>query len=251
MSVAAANEAGPAAGGPLPVSHKAYVPVVGALLERARPARILDAPCGSGWLPSLLRHEAIVDGVDLFAGVPPAGYRRFDAHDLDQGLPDTGERYDAIVSCEGIEHFGNPGRFLGTAFKSLEPGGLLIVTTPNTWHPAARLQYLLRGFFPGFPSLAGKIVRGSHMHILPWSFPQLYTFMTLAGFGEVTVHDLREKRPGRIHEWLLVWPQWLYCRHRGRRASGAEERRFWRQAGGRQSLLGRRLVVSAVRPAST
>ena len=32
----------------------------------------------------------------------------------------------------------------------------------------------------------GKVRRGSHMHILPWSFPQLHLFLTLAGFARIT-----------------------------------------------------------------
>jgi len=230
------------------VAAKAYVPVVCALLAARRPSTILDAPSGSGWLPGQLTFRADVDGLDLFAQTPPAGYRRFEQHDLDQGFPQHLDRYEAIVSCEGLEHLGNPERFLASARERLMPGGLLIITTPNTWHPAARLQYLLRGFFPGFPCLVGRIERGTHMHILPWSFPQLYLFLSIAGFRDVRLHDLDEPKPRRAFEWLIAWPQWLYCRHKARRARGEEERGFWHQAGGRQSLLGRRLVVSASAP---
>jgi hypothetical protein len=124
---------------------------------------------------------------------------------------------------------------------------MLIVTTPNVWYPASRLQYLLRGFFPSFPSLAGKIRRGTHMHLMPWSFPQLHLFLTLAGFARVRLHDVGEPKPRRLFEWLVGLPQYLYCASKARKAAGEDERSYWTQAGSRQSVWGRRLVVSAIR----
>lgn len=224
---------------------KSYEPVVASLIGKKRPATVLDAPCGSGWLARALGAGPQFDGLDLY-GAPPPGYRSFRAADLDGGLPADLGRYDAIACCEGLEHFANPGSFLRSAYEHLAPGGLLVVTTPNVWHPAGRLQYLLRGFFPGFPSLAGRIQRGTHMHIMPWSFPQVYLFLRLAGFVEVALHDVDEPKPKRLYEWLLGWPQALYCELKIRNTSG-EERDYWRQAGSRQSVYGRRLVVSAIR----
>ena len=225
---------------------KSYQRVVARLLGEARPRTVLDAPCGSGWLAQSLGFDCEIDGLDLF-GSRPEKYRSFRAADLDAGLPPDLGRYGAIVCCEGLEHLGNPELFLRSAFRHLDAGGTLIVTTPNVWYPAARLQYLLRGFFPGFPSLAGKIQRGTHMHIMPWSFPQLYLYLSLAGFGRVRLHEVDEPRPKRLYEWLLGLPQYLYCSSRARAAADEEERAYWRQAGSRQSVWGRRLVVSAIR----
>jgi len=226
---------------------KPYQPVVAALLNARRPQTVLDAPCGSGWLADLLDDDLQIDGLDLFAS-PPQRYRHFRNADLDGGLPADLGRYDAIVCCEGIEHFGNPEIFFRSTRAHLTPGGLLVVTTPNTWHPAARLQYLLRGFFPGFPCLVGKIERGRHMHIMPWSFPQLFLYLRLTGFTDIALHDIDEPKPKNIYEWLVGVPQILYCAHKRWRIKTKEEKTFWKHAGSRQSLLGRRLVVSAIAP---
>jgi cyclopropane fatty-acyl-phospholipid synthase-like methyltransferase len=222
------------------------MPVVAAIVSQAGARTVLDAPSGNGWLRAMLGSEVAIDGIDLY-DAQPRGYRHFRAGDLDHGFPADLPTYDAVVSCEGIEHVGNPELFLRTAAARLNEGGTIVITTPNTWHPAARAQYLMRGFFPGFPALAGRIEKGTHMHIMPWSFSQLYLYLTLAGFADVTLHDLDEPKPRRAWERLLgPWSR-AYCNSRLRKAASDEERRFWRQAGSPQSIYGRRLVVSAVK----
>ena len=226
---------------------KPYKHVVVSLLNQSRPAAILDAPSGSGWLKPLLCFDTHIDGLDLFSP-PPPGYRIFRNADLNLGLPDDFGIYDAIVCCEGIEHFGNPDLFFKSARRHLAPGARLIVTTPNVWFPEARLQFFLRGFFPSFPCLVGRIERGTHMHIMPWSFPQLFLFLRLNGFEDIILHDIEEKKPKRMHERVLGIPHAFYCRHKLNKSFTEEERTFWSFAGSEQSIYGRRLVVSAATP---
>lgn len=224
---------------------KTYVPVVAGLLNARKPAALLDAPCGGGWPRDTLHFKPIVDGIDLFEN-KPEGYRSFLKSDLEDGIPEQLGRYDAIISCEGIEHFGNPLRFLETANKHLNDNGLIIITTPNIWYPHAKIIYLLRGFFPSFPCLVGKVKKGTHMHITPWSYPQLYTYLRLAGFTDIKLHDIPGKKPKHLFEYVLGLPQMLYCRRKLKKARSKEERAFWQDTGSAQSLFGRRLVVSAV-----
>jgi SAM-dependent methyltransferase len=228
------------------MAAKEYMPVVAAILERRKPSSVLDAPCGNGWLRSVVSPQVEIDGIDLYDAAP-AGYRQFRIADLDFGFPDDMTTYDAVVSCEGIEHVGNPELFLRSAAARLKPGGIVIITTPNTWHPAARVQYFLRGFFPGFPAMAGRIEKGTHMHIMPWSFAQLHLYLTLTGFTDIILHELDERKPRHAWEWPLALPQKSYCAGRLAKSKTEDERHFWRQAGSPQSIYGRRLVVSGVR----
>lgn len=228
------------------MADKEYMPVVAAILKSRPIANVLDTPSGGGWLRGLLDSNVTLDGIDLY-DARPDGYRNFRAADLDRGLPDDLPTYDAIVSCEGLEHIANPELFLRSAAARLNPGGTLIITTPNTWHPAARLQYFTRGFFPGFPSLAGRIEKGTHMHIMPWTFPHLYLYLSLTGFKDITLHDIDEPKPRRAYERLLGFFGKTYCSNRLNKSANDEERRFWTQAGSQQSIYGRRLVVSGVR----
>ncbi len=84
------------------------------------------------------------------------------------------------------------------------------------------------------------------MHIMPWSFPQMFLYLKLAGFSSIRVHAVAEARPKHIYEWLVGWPQYLYCLGKRLRADSSEQRHFWHQTGSIQSLFGRRLVVSAI-----
>lgn len=221
------------------------MPVVAELLNELKPHYILDAPAGRGWLPLMLQFEHEIDGVDLYETKLPA-YRHYIEADLDQPFPKSISSYDAIVCCEGIEHFGNPLQFLKNAFQALNHEGVIIVTTPNTWYPGAKLKYFLNGFHPSFPPLVGHIEAGTHMHITPWSYPHVYTYLTLAGFHGIQLHDLpEEKKPKHTFERVFGWPQRAYCRQKERAAETSEQKQFWRDSGSDQSTLGRRLVVSA------
>lgn len=227
---------------------KAYQPIVGAIAKMTGARTILDLPSGLGWLRSQVSQDVEIDGIDLFEQ-KPAGYREFMLADLEDGVPSKLGTYDMIVSCEGIEHIANPGLFLKSVRKHLKPGGIAVVTTPNTWHPAARLKYFLSGFFPGFPSLAGKIKHGTHMHIMPWSWPQLYLHMTLARFKEVTLHPCFEEERTHFFEYILAAPMKSYCMRRARKAQTPEEKSYWETAAAPGALYARRLVVSGKNPA--
>ncbi len=222
--------------------------VVIALLAKTKPAKILDVPSGGGWLGAQLPYAAELDGVDLYVREPGGGYKNFLQADLDEGLPKSFGTYDCILSCEGIEHFGNPLLFLRSIHAHLAPGGMVVITTPNVWYPEAKLQFWLRGFYPGFPCLAGKIKPGTHMHITPWSFPHLYLYLKLAGFADVELHAENMSVARHFWEWPLALPQRLYCRSKAKKASDPETKKFWETAGSGPSVFGRHLIVTARRP---
>jgi len=207
---------------------------------------VLDAPSGDGWLPVALGDEIVVDGIDLYVS-EAEGYRTLRQHDLDEGLPADCGGYDLICCCEGLEHVGSPLLLLRHCHRSLNAGGMLIVTTPNVWYPQARLQFMLRGFFPSFPSLADKVKSGTHMHITPWSWPQLYVFLKLAGFSTPVIIEEPMSKARHLYEHVLGLPAKWYCRRKLRKARTEEERAYWRAAGSGPSRLGRHLMVSVVK----
>jgi SAM-dependent methyltransferase len=233
------------------MTAKPYHATVIDILKRQRAHRVLDAPTGEGWLgPALGRAipGTRVDGVWLWEQPPVgSGYGELIEHDLDQPLAAARRGYDAVVCAEAIHLFTNPGVALDSFARSLRPGGVLIITTPNTWFMRSRLQFLLRGFHSGFRPMLGKR-RSDYVAYLPWSFPQLHLFLTHYGFGDIALHEVEEPKPKRRAEYVLAIPSRMYGRHCLNQACDAEEQRYWKQAVSHQSLYGRWLVVSATAP---
>ncbi len=227
-----------------------YHPVVCDLLRRERARDVLDAPCGQGWLGRAMGAELRLDGKGLWE-FPPAGsgYREVQEQDLEQVWRGA-RRYDAVVCGEAIHLLASPGVAVGSFWHALRPGGLLILTTPNVWHQRSRLQFLLRGFHSGFRPAVGRRRGVDYITYFAWTFPLLHQLLTLAGYEDVTLHDVSEAKPKRRIEHMLALPSWGYCRRQARRAPDAAQARFWRQAGSAQSLHGRWLVVSGRRPAA-
>jgi SAM-dependent methyltransferase len=67
--------------------------------------------------------------------------------DLDHpfGPENVGGFYDLVCAIEIIEHVENPASFLRSCASVLNPGGRIILSTPNVESIHARLQWLLRG----------------------------------------------------------------------------------------------------------
>lgn len=221
--------------------------VVLEILGKLSPKDLLDAPCGDGWLSDNLGTAVLIDGIDLYSK-PNSKYRVLISSDLNDGIPDEMGEYECIVSCEGLEHFGNPELFLRSAYSHLKSSGTLLISTPNTWYPQAKLQYLLRGFYPSFPNLAGKVKPGEHMHIIPWSLPQLYLFLELTGFKNIRVHYEPLSEPKHLYERIFALPQYFYCWNKLRKSVLEKNKIYWQALLSKPSLFGRHLIVTAEKP---
>jgi trans-aconitate methyltransferase len=103
--------------------------------------RILDLGCGTGWLTSILSHFGGAVGVDLSVASATRRYPHltFYEADLTSWHPSI-ERFDVIVSQEVIEHIEEQKDFINVATDLLNPGGHLILTTPNARTTAACSQ---------------------------------------------------------------------------------------------------------------
>ena len=223
---------------------KPYFSTVMQLINELKCERVLDIPAGNGWLTENLKCTASIDGLDLNTS-NAAKYNQFFCHNFNHALPIDNEFYDCVVSCEGIEHMGNPLLFLEESFRILRPGGTIIITTPNIWYPGARLKYLFTGFFPSFPAIVDGYQELNHKHIIPWSPPQLYLFLKLAGFTEVRAHYRDEVSPK--HRWESIFGKLmsLPARRKLGKATTRQSMDFWSVACHKQGLFGRGLIFSA------
>lgn len=138
--------------------------------------RILDIGCGGGLVSEpMARLGAEVVGVDAShrnvevarihaaQGGLAVDYRQGTAEDLLA----AGERFDAVLSLEVVEHVADPAAFLGACAGLVSPGGALFVATINRTPQAFALaivgaEYVLRWLPRGTHSWS-KFVRPSEV----------------------------------------------------------------------------------------
>src|SRR6266404_5115642 len=109
---------------------------------------LLEIGCG----PGLFLVEAQRLGVRRVVGVDPnpwavaqARAHGVDAHVGSVEAIDTGDRFDAIVMLDVLEHVRAPLPFLAAVRARLRPGGRLLVMTPNIRSLLARVARALQG----------------------------------------------------------------------------------------------------------
>lgn len=163
----------------LPGLHDA----IGALcVKNMKPSgRLLDLAAGSGAMSARLQDL----GFSLTAAdYVPENFKATDVpfHQLDLNEDfadsfDPSRRFDGIVASEIIEHLENPYHFLRQCSALLEPGGVLVLSTPNTLSSASIASFMRNGEFLWF-SDADRAVQG---HITPLTQWQLRHAAAAAG----------------------------------------------------------------------
>jgi SAM-dependent methyltransferase len=96
--------------------------------------RVLVAGCeGDPVLHAkLVEKSEAVTGIDIDPEkVKVLSSRGYDGRLMNAEQMELEDKYDCIVAVELIEHLDNVGLFLRSAARVLQPGGLLVLTTPN------------------------------------------------------------------------------------------------------------------------
>ena len=125
------------------------------VLELVEPgARVLEFGCASGYMSRALRDRrgATVVGVELDAEAAqlavPYTERLLvgDAEELDLETELGGERFDAILFADVLEHLRDPAALLKRVRPLVAENGVVIASIPNVAHASVRLA-LLGGSF--------------------------------------------------------------------------------------------------------
>ncbi len=88
----------------------------------------LDIGCRDGWWSERLKERGYaVESLDLAPSY--AGARK---HDIEGGLPFGEGTFDLVWCTEVIEHLRNPKNLLREIQRVLKPGGVVILTAPNS-----------------------------------------------------------------------------------------------------------------------
>lgn len=88
------------------------------------------------------------------------------------------KKYESIIASEIIEHLENPRHFARQLFSLLEPGGRVLLTTPNIDSMPSKVLFLSSGKFLWFEDQQ----YGSDGHITPLSQWQMNKIFVEAGF---------------------------------------------------------------------
>jgi 2-polyprenyl-6-hydroxyphenyl methylase/3-demethylubiquinone-9 3-methyltransferase len=162
-------------------------------------ARVLDLGCGNGSSLAAFRgRDWILHGTDYSPSGIAIAQRNYpeidffvaDASASTEAILERVGPVDIVISTEVIEHLYDPRGMLRNAFSVLEPGGVIILSTPYHGY----LKNLLL-------ALVGKMdqhftVLWDHGHIKFWSKATLTKALEEAGFSEI-----RFEGAGRL-PWL-------------------------------------------------
>lgn len=126
--------------------------------------------------------------------------------DLNRNLPFPDDKFRCVFALSVLEHLLNPCSFLKEAFRCLEPGGALVVLTPNISTYFTMFQLLIgkmpsSGPHPDSASLLNReeIFRVStlgdpdvegdfpvHRHLVVFSYRVLSSYLQMLGFREIS-----------------------------------------------------------------
>lgn len=165
---------------------------------------ILDIGCYEGAISSiLLKRGYQVKSCDRHPYPGSDSLPAFQIVDANHGLPYADASVDGIFCTEVIEHLENPTCLIRECSRTLKPGGICVLSTPNTSSFFNRLAYLLRGEF----LLFRKYHFDNWGHISPISFNWLH--YTAEKYGLQIDAITGDQAPmGRRKRVLLVvgWP---------------------------------------------
>lgn len=153
-------------------------------------SQILEVGCGTGRITeALTRAGYSVLPTDISPVLTEQVSRRLGLEGKSQdatSLDFEDSSFKCVVSSECIEHTSHPKTAVREMLRVLEPGGVLILTTPNKiWYPVvwatARLavrrfkgpeNFMSRRELRAVARGSGAIIR-SHdgLHLLPWQIP--------------------------------------------------------------------------------
>lgn len=147
--------------------------------------RVLDYGCGMGFLlPHLARHAEEVTGADVSeeslrqVNDKYRALSNFRGAQTIEQLMAAGQRFDALVSVEVVEHLYDEqlDEMLDNVRRLLAPGGVAIFTTPNEENLALNEIYCPES----------DAVYHRWQHVRSWSGTSLRAYLEARGFSRIT-----------------------------------------------------------------
>jgi 2-polyprenyl-3-methyl-5-hydroxy-6-metoxy-1,4-benzoquinol methylase len=122
------------------IADRKRVDFIADVLRQSLPpnGRILDVGCGNGVISrhlgrlgfNVLGIDVSEKTIEMARAINPMPNVKFQTKSAEE-LVASGERYDAVICSEVLEHLNDPGALLKVLYATLAPNGKLIVTVPN------------------------------------------------------------------------------------------------------------------------
>ncbi len=220
----------------------------------------LDVGSGTGELLRLVRAQYPFrsfgcDYTDKLLSVPDL---TIDTVNLNrQSLPYSDNRFALVTCVETIEHLEHYRQVIREIYRVLQPGGVAVFSTPNILNLRSRLRYLSSGFYNLFGPLSAdeSDIHTTRGHINPVNWFYLSHALFSAGFRNLKVTVDKYQRRSLLAFPFAIVPlraaNWIVY-HRDKSTYGTlDERNAWvvRAMNSPDLLLGRTLIVTAVKPA--
>jgi ubiquinone/menaquinone biosynthesis C-methylase UbiE len=246
-------------------THNIYTAVLRLAEQRAavKPFRKhLDVGAGTGELIRLMRERFKVESAacDYTAQLMRLPGQRVEIANLNtQPLPYAASSFDLVTATEVIEHLEHFRETLREFFRVLEPGGMCVLTTPNILNLNSRLRFLWFGYWNLFGPLPVKHgdLFSTGGHINPVSYFYIAHALMDAGFERVewTVDKPQRSAIAKLVFWyplIRVFGGLAYQREVAKyRTVDALNAPLVRAMNHPDMLLGRTIVVAAVKPGGT
>jgi SAM-dependent methyltransferase len=167
---------------------------------RPPPARVLDLGAGTGaWADRLQRSGFDVTALERTNAYYGASVPLVLADLNDDFAAQLGPaRFDIITCIEVVEHIENPRHLLRSARRLTNPGGLVVVTTPNIESTAGRLRFLWTGELRHF---GRDPAFNEQTHITP-----IHSLMFQKALGDVGLHEVEH----RYERDMTSGSRWLF-----------------------------------------
>jgi len=178
-------------------SGHAYADIAALLSEVEPKGRCLDLPAGTGVNIEGIRAAGFEPvAADLFPEESAKKGVECSKVDFTELLPFDDASFAAVLCSEGIEHCPKQLQLIREFARVLEPGGTLMITTPNILNLRARLAFLVNGHasFARDPvsevtQLRGRSEDGGLYigHVYLVSYFALRFMLKVAGFDRIQV----------------------------------------------------------------
>lgn len=188
-----------------PRDHEQVAKIVAATVPVG--SKVLDIAAGSGALCLRLKDLGMIPtGVDLVdENFRLHGEVDFIKTNLNDDLPaQLRGSFDCVTATELIEHLENPRHFIRQCFEILRPGGLLVLSTPNTASSISLAQFVRTGEFRWFMAEHYDCTG----HITPILLPVLCNALKEAGFTDIHLTSVAPLEFTGLSWWkmrLLAW----------------------------------------------